>query len=118
LVHSAEIVDKVSEEIVNLSQAAHSKDSDALKNVSYEFAILITNNTKLVSDDGLPTSVPTSLAQCSKAERLLFHGVVIVSASSAKDPTLDMPTAPPAQATHGDYILSPIISPITCNVQF
>ncbi|RHN63194.1 hypothetical protein MtrunA17_Chr4g0055681 [Medicago truncatula] len=106
LIDSAEIVDKVSEEIVSLSQAAYYKDSDALKSVSYESANLITNNT-------LPTSVPTSPFQCIKTERLLFLGAATVYASSARDPTLDMQIVPPAPASLGDFILSPIIAFIT-----
>lgn len=58
LVDSAEIVDKVSEEIVSLSQTAHFKDSNNLQNVSDESVSLTPNNTKLVTDDGLPNPAP------------------------------------------------------------
>ncbi|KEH43382.1 DUF4283 domain protein [Medicago truncatula] len=107
LVDSVEIVDKVSEEIVSLSQVAHSKDSDTLQNVSDESVFLTPNNNKLVTDDGLPTPAPTPPMQCSKAERLLFLGADIASASLAMDPILVMQSTPPAKATFGDF-LSPI----------
>ncbi|RHN62261.1 hypothetical protein MtrunA17_Chr4g0045501 [Medicago truncatula] len=61
-----------------------------------------------MTDDGIPTPAPTPHVQYSNAARLLFLGAETVSASSARDPIFVMQTAPPAKATLGDFILSPI----------
>jgi len=70
LSESVEIVDKVSKKIVSLNQMAHSKVSGIVEIDSSETAHLNTNKTMLEPDIGImtfPTSIPTSIEQCSKS---------------------------------------------------
>ena len=100
LVDSAEIVNKVSEEIVSLSQAAHSKNFDALKNVSYESTNLITNNT---SPFGAPIITPVTTNDDIFVPMQSRYPSVV-----ARDPILSKQAASSKIATYDATVITPI----------